>query len=293
MATRTEDLDTNPAAWCAIEMAIIDLLARDNGQTAEAFLELPPLVGRFRYSAVLGDSEPETFRRTLDGYRQMGFTDFKIKLSGDLDRDRGKMALFQDLDGERPRIRVDANNLWERADDAIRFLQGLKCSFFAVEEPIPPNQYAELARIGDALGCQIVLDESFVRDGQFESLGRHPARWLVNLRVSKMGGLLRSLRVVNGAQNAAVGLVVGAQVGETSLLTRAALTIASAARDRVVAQEGAFGTLLLTDDICEPPLMFGKGGILDASSHPSLAQAGFGVTALSQSETGWGRFKAL
>jgi hypothetical protein len=33
-----------------------------------------------------------------------------------------------------------------------------------------------------------------------------------------------------------------------------------------VAQEGAFGTFLLERDICDPPLMFGAGGILEASS---------------------------
>ena len=78
-----------------------------------------------------------------------------------------------------------------------------------------------------------------------------------------MGGLLRSLQVVEAARAAGVGLVVGAQVGETSLLTRAALTVAHAGRDVLVAQEGAFGTFLLTEDICDPPLMFSAGGALD------------------------------
>jgi len=54
-------------------------------------------------------------------------------------------------------------------------------------------------------------------------------------------------------------------VGETSILTRAALTIANSYRDIVIAQEGAFGTHLLEKDICEPSIMFGAGGILQAS----------------------------
>ena len=53
---------------------------------------------------------------------------------------------------------------------------------------------------------------------------------------------------------------------ETSLLTRVALTVAQAAGPSLVAQEGAFGTFLLERDICDPPLMFGAGGILDAST---------------------------
>ena len=282
MASHAEELDANPAAWCAVEIAILDLLAQQRDQTIEAFLSLPPIAGRFRYSAVLGDSETEAFRRTAEQYRRMGFTDFKIKLSGDMDRDRAKMAVLRGWDGKAASIRVDANNLWERADDAIRFLRDLDYRFFAVEEPIRPHQYGELARIAAALDCPIILDESFVRIGQLSLLGGMPARWLINLRVSKMGGLLRSLQVVEGLRAAGIGLIVGAQVGETSLLTRAALTVAHAGRDGLVAQEGAFGTFLLTKDVCDPPLMFGAGGVLDVSSHSFPDRSGLGVVDPAQ-----------
>ena len=33
-------------------------------------------------------------------------------------------------------------------------------------------------------------------------------------------------------------------------------------RDILIAQEGAVGTHLLEYDLCEPPLMFGRGGCL-------------------------------
>jgi L-alanine-DL-glutamate epimerase-like enolase superfamily enzyme len=92
-----------------------------------------------------------------------------------------------------------------------------------------------------------------------------------------MGGLLRSLHVIKAAEARGVGVIVGAQVGETSLLTRAALTVAQAAGDNLVAQEGAFGTFLLDYDVCDPPLMFGEGGVLDAAVHPMLTRPGLGV----------------
>ena len=286
MASHAHELDANPAAWCAMEIAILDLLAQESGQTIEAFLSLPPMDGRFVYSAVIGDSTAEAFERAFERYRRMGFTDFKIKLSGDLDRDRAKFSVMRRSDGVAPRIRVDANNLWESADDAIRFLRDLDYQFFAVEEPIRPNRYVDLATIADALDCQIILDESFLRIGQFTLLGQGPARWLINLRVSKMGGLLRSLEIVEGARAARIGIIVGAQVGETSLLTRAGLTVAHACRDRLVAQEGAFGTFLLSEDICDPPLMFGAAGVLDTSSHSFVNKPGLGV--VEQGDVSWG-----
>ena len=275
MEDHHDELNANPAAWCAVELAILELLSVAAGVTVEALLGLPPLAGRFQYSAVLGDMGPDAFGSMAERYRQQGFTDFKIKLSGNLERDRQKVDLVRRMPGLS--VRVDANNLWPTADEAVKFLQALDHPFVGVEEPIGPGRYQELARIAERLGCKVILDESFLRASQIGHLAADPDRWLINLRVSKMGGLLRSLDVVKAARAAGIGLVVGAQVGETSLLTRAALAVAHAGRDILVGQEGAFGTLLLERDVCSPPLMFGVGGVLDVASYPSLERPGFGL----------------
>ena len=276
MAERREELDANPAAWCAIELAILEMLAIESGVPIEGLLALPRLAGRFQYSAVLGDMSHDAFQATAGQYRRQGFTDFKVKLSGNLDRDREKMALLRQWPGIK--VRVDANNLWRTADEAIAFLQALDYPLSAVEEPIAPGEYAELARIAARLGCKVILDESFLRASQMDQLAADADAWIINLRVSKMGGLLRSLEVAGAARKANVGLIVGAQVGETSVLTRAALAVAHASRDILVAQEGAFGTLLLERDVCDPSLTFGAGGVLDVAAYPALERPGFGLT---------------
>jgi L-Ala-D/L-Glu epimerase len=281
MARHDDELDRNPAAWCAIELAILDLLAKEQGRTVDALLSLPPLAGEFHYSAVLGDADARTFEALAARFQRQGFTDFKIKLSGDVHRDLDKVAALRRLSPQPRRTRVDANNLWHDAEEATGFLISLEHRFFAVEEPIRPNEYAGLARIADALDCRVILDESCLRADQIGELPGAPDRWLINVRVSKMGGLLRSLDVVATARRAGVGIIVGAQVGETSLLTRAALTVASAAGDARVAQEGAFGTFLLERDVCDPPLMFSAGGVLAVTDHPSLQRPGFGWDRLS------------
>jgi L-alanine-DL-glutamate epimerase-like enolase superfamily enzyme len=116
-----------------------------------------------------------------------------------------------------------------------------------------------------------------VRAAQFPAVERTPERWAINVRVSKMGGLIRSLAIVEGARARGVPVVIGAQVGETSVLTRAALTVAQAAGEALMAQEGAFGTRLLERDAVEPCLMFGAGGVLRPRDYPTLAGAGFGL----------------
>ena len=258
-------IDRNPAAWCAVELALLDLFAQENACSLERLLALSSLSNEYRYSAVLGDSDPVKFAAQFGKYRELGIRDFKIKLSGELKRDRAKLEAIKSEDNSTIRIRFDANNIWDCYKDAAEYLNAIDMSFFAVEEPLKVNRYDELERLAALVDTRIILDESFVRLDQLAYFSGDSETWLINLRVSKMGGLLRSLEIVKAARSRGIKLIVGAHVGETSVLTRAGLTIATVADDLLVGQEGAFGTWLLTEDVCEPSLRFGHGGLL----HPN------------------------
>ncbi len=261
-----EKIDKNPAAWCAIELALLDLFAKGEECSIESLLGLPEINSPFQYSAVLGDSDVASFEKQLSQYIAMGFVDLKIKISGDLEKDLPKFDLLRKLENEKLRVRLDANNLWKDSDEAIKYLSSIKYPIFAIEEPVQSGQYAALKKIGETLNIKIILDESFLKTEDFQHIDSSASDWIINLRVSKMGGLLRSLHIADKARQLGISVIIGAQVGETSLLTRSALTIANAYRDILIAQEGAFGTLLLQSDICEPPLMFGKNGLLEFSA---------------------------
>lgn len=276
-----QDIDNNPAAWCALELALLDLMARHNHQPVEALLGLPALAGPFVYSAVLGATGAQQFAETLERYQKIGMRDFKIKLSGDAGQDRANLAVLRCAGIVPEQVRADANNLWTTLNVAEGYLKSLDYPFAAIEEPLQPGQFADLAALAESLSTRIVLDESVTREGQLAQLATTPERWIVNLRVSKMGGLLRSLKVAHRCRLAGLALVVGAQVGETSLLTRAALIVAQAARDIVIAQEGAYGTLLLESDAMQPTLMFGAKGELDILSSQLGQSPGFGLRPIS------------
>ena len=268
------EIDEHPAAFCAIELAVLDLLGKAEGVPVEDVVGVPRLDGSFTYSAVLGDSPYLVYRLQFFRYRRKGFTDFKVKVSGDLGRDRRKLGVFRNKRGPELSVRLDANNLWSSADDCIAHLNALGGGVFAVEEPLAVGEFAGFERVSEACGVRIVLDESLLRASQLDGLGS-PERWIVNVRVSKMGGIGRSLEVVERAASLGMGVIVGAQVGETSILTRAGLTVMQAARPSLVASEGAFGTHLLREDLTAESLMFGDGGVLKApdSGAPGLGLA--------------------
>ena len=277
MAAYASSLDANPAAWCAIELALLDLFAQQHSLSLEALLSLPELKGTFGYSAVLGDAEVDAYRAQLARYQALAFRDYKIKLSGALDRDQSKMKALQEAGVPADRVRLDANNLWANPAQALGYLESLAYPCWAIEEPLQPGAFEGLQEISDTLGISIILDESFLRMEHFQALNERPDTWLINARVSKLGGLLRSLEIVEQAKRLGIRLIVGAQVGETSLLTRAALTVASAAGDSLVAQEGGFGTFLLSADVCDPSLMFGHAGQLNTQQHKFSDSSGYGL----------------
>ena len=277
--THTASIDTNPAAWCAMELAILEMFARCEGVPVERVLDLPTTTGAFTYSAIVSDSEAEQFRRTVAQYRAMGFVDFKLKLSDDLNHNHEKIKSMRTEHEQTPlRIRVDANNLWADVDTAVRDLRELAWDFVGIEEPLSPNAFDGMREVSECTGSPIILDESFLRVDQVAALARDAERWIINVRVSKMGGLFRSLAVVQAAGQAGISVIVGAQVGETSVLTRAALVVARAAGTNLVAQEGAFGTHLLQTDVANPVLMFGAGGILKADDYALATASGWGLT---------------
>ncbi len=259
-----QQINANPAAWCSIETAILDLLGKEEEKSLDALLDLPKLQGDFDYTAVLGVTSRKAFQAQLGQYAQLGFNDFKIKLCGTYAVDRGNMdELFKLPD---IRVRVDANNLWSDTDEAVLYVQSLGHPFWAIEEPLKVEDYSGLENVAHRLNSQIILDESFLRIEQFENICAYSIPWILNIRISKMGGIIRSLQIAKEARARNLKFVIGAQVGETSILTRLALSLANTDRASLLAQEGAFGTYLLENDVTDKPIMFGKKGRVTTES---------------------------
>jgi muconate cycloisomerase len=97
-----------------------------------------------------------------------------------------------------------------------------------------------------------------------------------NVRISKCGGLVGAYARCREAVDAGLMLQVGCQVGESSLLSAAHLSLLSALaslRPGVRYAEGCFGRHLLREDPASPLVQFGYGG----RPPPRPSGAGLGV----------------
>lgn len=265
MDVRRIELDEHPAAWCAVETALLDLFASKENLQVERLLGLSSPSGTYQYTAVLGDGSMEKFTALTMKYLATGFTDFKVKVGGELEHDQNRIAQLRKLAQaqglENVRIRLDANNFWaDKTEEAIGHLSQLNGPFLGIEEPAAPKDYSAIGQISRALDLPIILDESLCSLSDLKILDKTKGKFIANLKVSRLGGVLRSLEMVTELQKRNWPTIVGAHVGETSILTRAGMCVAQAAGESLLAHEGGFGEILLEKDMTQPSLSFGVGG---------------------------------
>jgi L-alanine-DL-glutamate epimerase-like enolase superfamily enzyme len=267
-----KEIDSYPSAWCAIEMAMLDLLAREMGCSVEKILGLDDGKLCSRYTAVLEYDKKGKYANLANQYFLFGISDFKIKLCGDLKRDIESIAILEELSSqhhiERIRIRLDANNLWkDRCDEAIEHTMMLGVGrVFAMEEPVGAKNTEDISRFSTATGLPVILDESLCTLDDLSLYENIEGAFIANIKISKMGGLLRALKMIEELKKLRWPVIIGCHVGETSLLTRAALVVSSSAGNSLIAHEGAFGDYLVEGEPVSPILKFGQQGLLDLNS---------------------------
>ena len=243
------------AARCAVELALTDCLLRSQGMSLAEIL--PPRRQSVVYSGVISSGSISQAVKRARQLKLFGIREVKIKIS---ERDeKGRLAAVRETLGADARLRIDANGAYDarRAISIAQELSDLKIEAF--EQPIPAGRPGELAQVRARSPIPIMADESLVTLGDALALAAADACDFFNLRLSKCGGLSRTLRMARVAEAHGIRLQVGCQVGETAILSAAARHLV-AHLERVAFAEGSYGTLLLEEDVCREPVHFGHGG---------------------------------
>jgi muconate cycloisomerase len=266
------------AAACAVELAAADALLdeadwlrlRKGGEGASNLRRRTLPV---RVSGVLGSAKPARTVRQLLKMRLFGLHDFKLKVGLADDVDRANLSavgrwIGRALARGTCTLRVDANGAWsaERTPELTAELK--TAGVCAVEQPVFCSA-AELVELSRRCELPLIADESLLtlQDAQ-ALLAAGPRVWW-NIRLSKNGGLFRSLALANLAAEHGVPFVVGCMVGESGILSAAQRRLLELTPPpRFV--EGNYGRFLLRDDLTRPSLRLGYGGRLKTLRGPGL-----------------------
>ena len=275
-----------PAARTAVELAMLDAVLRTYRRNMDAVVQwmglpgfgLPGSIGRIRYSGVLACDDAASTMRQLRWMYWGGLRDFKLKVGVPGDHElvqRVARYLRIPLATDRATLRVDANGAWS-VDEAVEWLAATEhLPIAALEQPVAPGQEQNLVRAAGFMprdaAPDIMHDESLVTMDDARRLIDLGIADAFNIRISKCGGLIPSLRLAALARRHDVLVQLGCMVGETSLLSAAGLRFLQVC-PMVAWAEGCFGSFLLAGDTVARPLRFGYGG-----RPPKLRGEGLGV----------------
>jgi L-Ala-D/L-Glu epimerase len=254
------------SAWCTVDLTLLDAFAKAFGEPVrlEAAGGEPSAAAalrRYRYSGVVSAGRGSPYAVSLLKMRAFGFPHVKLKLEHDRALRAARTA--RRLLGRRVDLRVDANMAWD-TEEALEVISDLRpLGIKSFEQPIAADDLAGLARLVAESSVGIVVDEGLTDRDSLQRFISHRACTGANVRISKCGGLIGANARCRQALDAGLMLQVGCQVGESSLLSAAHLTLLSALAPLapgVRYAEGCFGRHLLREDPVSPLLQFRYGG---------------------------------
>lgn len=266
------------AARCAVELAILDAFGHAFGEPLTRVTELvAPELYKFRervqYSGVIGN--PRGWKKRLYPfvYRLAGFSQVKLKVGIAGQDDVKRTQLIRRWLGSKVDLRIDANEAWSAAEvvDRIRELEPFGIS--SVEQPVKHEDVACLAEVRKQIQTPVMLDESLCGEVDAERAAQQGWCDLFNLRLSKCGGFIPSLRLAQLAKRHGLGYQLGCQVGETAILSAAGRHFATSVNDlRYV--EGSYDRHLVWERLSQEDITFSRRG----GWAPALVGSGLGVT---------------
>ncbi len=210
------------ACQCAVDIALWDLWAKLQGQTA-AEIAFGRVAREIPTSATLGICPPEEWE---DRIREIAdFPSVKVKLDARADLEILK-AIRKRSDAV---IRVDANCAWSALSDSeigplSERLAALGVEF--IEQPLPPSEDGRMESLLRRSCLPILADESCAGLGDIARLqGRFSG---FNIKLVKCGGITPALAMLRKGQELGLKTMVGCML-ESSLLISAGVIVAQEA----------------------------------------------------------------
>lgn len=261
---------------CAVELSVLDAVCRAVGvPLSEITSKYGPAAGirktqdRVRYSAVITSSSPLKQRIKSLLIRLHGFHQTKVKVGVQGVDDEASLRRIRRLVGAEMDIRIDANEAWTCENLAANFERLAAFGITSIEQPVHHDQVDGLSALRPNLSAPIMLDESLCSLADGQRAIEHGTCDLFNIRISKCGGFLNSLRIAATAHQAGLGYQLGCQVGETGILSAAGRHWASSVGG-IRYLEGSYDSFLVKERLTRENLTFGRRGLAPALTEPGL-----------------------
>lgn len=251
---------------CALELSILDAACRAEEISLGDFILRHPAANQFTkpcdevlYSGAVTSTTPRGQWVSALKMKLFAFQQVKVKVGTVGISDFDLLRRVRRIVGRKVDLRLDANEAWHCDEVVSQIASLIRFQPTSLEQPVPHAEIAGLKQVRTEIGVPIMLDESLCcrEDAERAITGQ----WcdLFNIRLSKCGGISRSLELVALARKHRIGYQLGCQVGETGILSAAGRHFACNVPD-IRYLEGSFDRFLVRDALTEQDLTFRYGG---------------------------------
>ncbi len=210
-----ETVNRNPAARCAVSIALHDLAAKRTGLPLYRYWGLDPentLETSFTIGIDTTDVMAEKTREAIEA----GYGTLKVKVG--TDRDEEIVGAIRD-EAPGATIRVDANQAWSPRE-AVRKIEALAdFDVEFVEQPIPAENPEGMRFVRERAALPIAADESCITLEDIPKIANKAD--IANLKLMKCGGLREAKRMIHAARAEGLELMLGCMIESNASIAAA------------------------------------------------------------------------
>ena len=250
----------NTSIKSAFDLALHDIAAQHAGLPLYRFLggQKNKVI---RTDMTVSIGTPEKMKEDAIRFKEQGFPAIKVKVGESKETDVARIQAIREGIGDAIPLRIDANQGWPTASEAIDILNALApYNIEHCEEPIPRWQFMELSKVSKASPIPIMADESCGDEHDAERLIQLNACKLLNIKLGKSSGILRAKKIVQLASGAGLHLQVGGFMESRLGMTAAAHF---ALLHEAIEHFDLDTPLMFTEDPVEGGIVYKDQGVVD------------------------------
>ena len=240
----------NLLARGAINMALYDILGKVRQSPVHTFLggiyhKSLPLLG------AVGSGTPEEDSAKIEALAEQGYRTVMIKMGAlPISEEIQRVISAANRFGEEMAIILDPNQGWQ-LKQALRFIESIRSYPPAmIEQPIDRCDIDGLKMIRDRAPCPLSVDESLVSIHDATVLIRERAADVFSIKVSKNGGLSKSLVIAKIAQAFGLKCLMNSML-EFGISQAASLQLGCTLNNLVDLGHAYMSVLRLSDDVTD------------------------------------------
>ena len=249
------------AAICALETALLDALGKSQGKNIIDYFSKNFMTDKVYYGSALPLAGKERIVEICQLIKKMKVKKLKLKLGKDLSQNQEILEAVRMVFGENCDLKIDINCVWDYALAAKHLSLIKKYGIKVIEQPMRPNdpETADFAELMQKAGVILMADESACSLDDMKKIAREGTYKMINVRLSKCGGLRNSLKIIEYLRRNGISFQIGCHLGESGILSAAGRILCLLCSDAVYC-DGSYDEFLLEKNVTVEDVSMGPGG---------------------------------